>query len=416
MALNVNNLEGNEIADDYTRSSVPKGRWSDTWDVFKSNMGKLLLINIFVLITFVPGIVLIVYRTFFIGAMGLSYPFNPSIMYPLYPDVQGLSERVFLSADLLFYALLFVAGIIASLGISGAAYSIRKLINTHGEFTIKTFFHGIKVCYFTTLLPVTIAILFLFSTLITGDWMRVVIAEGGNAAGAITAYVFIIIATVLACIYCAWLFAVGTTYKVSFLQLFKNAFVLMVGTPIQTIFMAGFALIPVWLYMIGGFFQVLSYIVFILYGFAFIILCWTAFSQWVFDLYVNPNLKAAAEKEKTKKSKEELEAEKEEDDKRKVRELLAAGRSELISHPIMPIAAATAVPPLGKTFSRADLEAVLNGRRQLASDISDYEKEHENDPVYVEYNKLFAERERALPSDTGKKGKKKKISSDNLLK
>jgi hypothetical protein len=38
-----------------------------------------------------------------------------------------------------------------------------------------------------------------------------------------------------------------------------------------------------------------------------------------------------------------------------------------------------------------------------------------SDPVYVEYNKLFADREKALKVDD-KKGRKKKVSSDNLLK
>ena len=41
-------------------------------------------------------------------------------------------------------------------------------------------------------------------------------------------------------------------------------------------------------------------------------------------------------------------------------------------------------------------------------------EQHKNDAKYVEYNKLFAEREKAL-SSTDKKGKKKKISSENLL-
>ncbi|MDE7330613.1 MAG: hypothetical protein K2N30_06000, partial [Clostridia bacterium] len=322
-----------------------------------------------------------------------------------------------LSADLLFYGLLILAGFIASIGISGAAYSIRRLINTHGEFSIKSFFHGIKVCYFNTVLPVTIALLFIFSSLIVGDWMRVEIATGGNSAGAITAYVFIIIATVLACVYSAWLFAVGTSYRVSFTQLFKNSFVLMIGTPLQTVFMSGFSLIPVWLVLIGGFVQVIGFIVFILIGFSFIIICWTGFTQWAFDAYVNPNLKAQKEQAEAQKSPEQLKAEKEEDGKRRARELLAAGRSELIARPIMPISAETSFTSLGKTFTRGDISAVNAGREKIRDDVAAYEAQHLNAPEYLEYNKLFAEREKALQTETDKKGKKKKkISSDNLLK
>ena len=47
----------------------------------------------------------------------------------------------------------------------------------------------------------------------------------------------------------------------------------------------------------------------------------------------------------------------------------------------------------------------------------DFHEAHKHDPVYAEYNKLFAEREKALASPVDKKGKKKKkISADNLLK
>ncbi|MDE6585436.1 MAG: hypothetical protein K2K80_01990 [Clostridia bacterium] len=412
MALNVPNLEGNEIADDYTRQYVPKGRWSDTWGVFKSNFLKLVLINVFVLITFVPGIAIIFFRSMYISGLGLVYPFNSSILYPFYPEVAGLTERLTLSADLLFYALLIVAGFIASIGLSGATYSIRKLINTHGQFSVKGFFHGIKVCYFNTVLPVTFVTAFMFASLTIGDWMRVVSATGGNAAGAVTAYVFIIIATVLVCIYSAWLFAVGTSYRTSFSQLFKNSFVLMIGTPIQTIFMAGFSLIPVWFVMIGGFMQVIGFIIFILFGFSMILLCWNAFTQWTFDAYVNPNLKAAKE-EGAKKNAEENQV----DPQQRARELLAAGKSELIARPIMPVTDSGRFTSLGKTFTRNDLKAVNENREKLYSDVAAYEEAHKNDSVFVEYNKLFAEREKALQSETDKKGKKKnKISSDNLLK
>lgn len=417
MALNVSNLEGNEIAEDYTRQYVPKGRWSDTWGIFKGNFLKLVLINLFVLISFVPGIAIIIFRSAYISGLGLIYPFNSSILYPLYPDVIGMTERLTLSADLLFYALLIPAGFIASLGLSGATYAIRKLINTHGEFTVKGFFRGIKLCYFNTVLPVTFVTVFMFASFLVGDWMRLINVTGGNSAAAVTAYVFIIIATVLVCVYSAWLFAVGTSYRVKASQLFKNAFVLMIGTPVQTVFMAGFSLIPVWLVMIGGFMQVIGFIVFILFGFSMAILCWNGFTQWAFDLYVNPNLKPAKEQETAKKSVKETAEEKEENDRRRARELLAAGKSELIARPIKPVTESARFEGLGKTFTRADVAAVDANREKLYADVAKYEEEHKNDSVFVEYNKMFAEREKALQTETDKKGKKKKkISSDNLLK
>jgi len=413
MALEVTNLEGNEVADDYIRKSVPQGRWSDTWYVFKSNFLKLVLINVFVLITFAPAIAIMIFRSAYLNMLGGVYPFNSSILFPYYSDVTGLAERLTLSADILFYAALIVAGFIAAVGIAGAGYSIRKLINTHGEFSIKGFFHGIKVNYFNTVFPVFVFMAFLYATVLIGDQMRYVQAMGSGAAGEITAYVFAIIATVLVGIYFAWVYAVGTTYKVKITQLFKNSFVLCLGSIIKTVFMAGFSLIPVWLFLIGGFVRIISYVLFIFIGFSFIIICWTAFTQSVFDAYINPTLKAAEEEKKAARTQEEVVA----DEKQRARELLAAGKSELISRPIMPIAAEAVTAGLGGTFTRKDISAVAASREKLGADVAAYENEHKNDTVYVEYNKLFAEREKALTDEVGKKGKKKKkISADNLLK
>ena len=61
-------------------------------------------------------------------------------------------------------------------------------------------------------------------------------------------------------------------------------------------------------------------------------------------------------------------------------------------------------------------EEVLKDRETLEAEVSAYENKHKNEPVYAEYNKLFAEREKALQPETDKKGKKKKkISANNLL-
>lgn len=413
MAFQVDCLEGNEVADDYVRKSVPEGRWSDTWYVFKTNFLKLVLINVFVLITFAPAIAIIFFRSAYLTMLGNVYPFNSSMLFPFYPEVTGMADKLTLSADILFYALIIVAGFIASAGVAGAGYSIRKLLNTHGEFTIKGFFHGVKVNYFNTVFPVTVFMFFLYATFLIGDWMHVIMATGGNSAGAITAYVFIIIATVLVGLYFAWVYAVGTTYKVKLRYLFKNSFVMSIGSILQTVIMAGFSLIPVWLFMIGGVVRLISYAVFIFIGFSFVILCWTAFTQSVFDAFVNPTLKAEEAEKKAQRTEEEVV----EDEKQRARELLVAGKSELISKPVMPVSADAKITKIGKNFTRADMAAVAEDKRKLAADVAAYEEEHKNDAIYVEYNKLFAERDKALPTESDKKGRKKKrISSENLLR
>ena len=420
MAFTVTNLEGNELAEgEYTRTAAQGGRWGDTWSVFKGNFGKIVLNNIFVLLFFIPGIAVMFIRSVYINGLGAQYPFNANtgIGYPAYPGTQGLTESIYLSADLMFYGLLIVAGLIASVGIAGGAYSMKKLLNTHGKFSIKGFFHGVKVSYLNVAAPLTIFMCFFFGCKVIGDWKDLNSARGLSVAGPMTAYVFVIIATVLVGLYCAWMIATGVSYKIKVGQLLKISFVFMIGSPIQTIFFAGLALMPVWLYMIGlsvTFIKYLAYIVFIFIGFSYILLVWMSFTQWVYDLYVTPNLKKAEEEKKAKRTPEQIAKDEADEAKRVAGELLAAGRSELICKPILPIDNEKRIPTLSKTFSRGDLEIVYKNRQMLGDEIKSYEEEHKNDAVYKEYNALFAEREKALKTD--KKSKKNKISADNLLK
>ena len=415
----VASLEGHELADDYVRTHMPKNRWGDTWDLFKSNFVKIVIINVFTLLFFVPGIMVVYFKDVIISQMGTAYPFssNPLFTYPLTPSMQGVQEGVYLSYGLRFYALLFVAGFIASIGLAGACYSIKKLINTHGQFSLKGYFHGVKVCYFNVLLPVELVLLFVYASLVISDWSALQIANGAAKAGPVTAKVFLIIATVIVGVISAWILAVGVSYKVKFKYLIKNSLVLLIGTLLQTVFMLGFALIPVWFLLIGesvAFFKIIGYALFLFFGFSYIILCWLAFTQYVFDMFVTPAIKSEEEARKATLTPKQLAAEKEADEKAIAREILAAGRSELVGRPLRPIKGGTEVREIGMAYGRADIRRVTEDRQKIKGEVNDYIEEHKTDTRYAEYEKLFAEREKAL-STTDKKGKKKKLSKNNLL-
>lgn len=412
-------LEGHELADDYVRTHVPKGRWGDTWHLFKSNFVRFVIINVITLLFFVPGIAVVYMRSVYINQMGLTYPFssNPLFTYPLTPSMQSVPEGIVLSADLLFCSLLIVAGLIASVGLAGACYSIKKLINTHGQFSVKGYFHGVKVCYFNVVLPVTVFLVFFFAACCVSDWAALQIARGYSKGGPVTAKVFIIIATVVVGVICFWLLAVGVSYKVKLKHLIKNSFVLLFATIIQSVLMIGFALIPAWLLLIGQssmIFQIIGYAIFIFFGFSFIILCWLAYTQWVFDMFITPAVKSEEEARKANLTPKQLAAEKEAEEKSIARELLAAGRSELVGRPLRPIEGGTEIKEIGVAYGRADIARVSEDRARIKGEVDAYAEEHKKDTRYVEYEKLFAEREKALATKD-KKGKSKKLDRNNLL-
>lgn len=421
MALsNVSSLEGNELEEGYVRTHAPAGsRWGDTWNIVKNNFVQLVIINVFTLLFFVPGVVVVYFRAGYVSHMGLVYPFgnNALGMYPFTPDMTGTPESITLSADLMFISLLVVAGLIASIGIAGACYSIKKMIKTNGQFHLKDYFRGIKVNYLSVAFPVTIFMFCIFGSICIYDWAMWQIALGAAKAGPIIALVCMIIVTVLVGIYMMWVLAVGVSYKVKLKYLIKNSFVLLIGTILQSVLMIGFALVPAWLLWIGTkvqFFMVLGCLIFIFAGFSFIILCWMAYTQWVFDSFITPAVKSEEEARKAILTPKQLAAEKLAEEKAQAREILAAGRSELVGRPIRPIEGGTEVTEVGIAFSRADVARVADDRAKISGEIKAYYEEHKGETKYVEYEKMFAEREKALNSDK-KKSKKKKVGRDTLL-
>ena len=412
----VHALEGNEISD-YSRSALPEGRWGETWNVFKSNFSKIIISNLFTLLFFVPLIVVVYVRELYVASVSNTYPFSANIGpvgMPSLPNVSGMAESLNMSADMMFYSLAIVAGLIAAVGVAGACYSMKKLVNTRGEFTIRGYFRGVRKCYLNVAFPVALFMIVFFGTVMVSDWKDFVIATGGSSAWPVAATVLMIILCVIVGIVCMWFIAVGVSYKVGPWQTVKNSFILLIGSVVQTLFILALAFIPVWLMLIGGLFMIIAMMFMLVVGFSCVFIVWMSFTQWVFDMYITPNLEAQKERERAKKTPKELAEEKAEEERQVAREMLAAGRSELVGRPMFPIEEQP-LPALGGCFSRADIAEVESGRAALEGRIGAYEEQHKNDERFVEYNKLFAEREKVLKAE-GKKDKKKKISADNLLR
>ena len=97
------------------------------------------------------------------------------------------------------------------------------------------------------------------------------------------------------------------------------------------------------------------------------------------------------------------------------RAILAAGKSKLVSRPIKPIDDSLQVYELPQSFTREDLQRLRESKQNIAEDTEAYEQEHKNDKRYVDYNKQFEEREKALQEETDKKGRKKKRKPPKML-
>ena len=418
-------LEGKERSEDYARSTLPTNRWSLFWDIFKGRFGKLVLVNLIMVVTILPLAALIVWRMLALGVEGTVGPYGAGlgVGYPILPELVGYAEMSMFQADLLFFALFIPAGAIAALGISGGGYIIRNLIWTEGIFVANDFLRGIRRNYWNVFEAVFVFTLILFIARTMGNLSDWLVALGVNGAGWLIAskvmgYIFVALAVLI----CFWMISLGISYKQGPWALFRNAVVMTIGTFPQTVFFAALATFPVFITIFTtGFFSIIMLLILILFGVSYALLVWLDYSQWAFDRFINPNMGIATGRGLYNKEKgKETAAPAAPADSAAMREyrrlIVAQGKSKLVCRPIKPIDDDLEVYQLPDSFSRDDLAKLRESKQAIEDDTRAFEEEHKNDERYVEYNRQFEERERALKEeDEGKKKKKKQPARPKML-
>ncbi len=416
-------LIGKERSEDYARSTLPTSRFGLFWDILKGRFGRLMLVNLLMLVTSLPVVALIIWRYLQIGTAGISGPFGAGMgpSFPYLPDIAGSVESMLLQSDLIFFSLFIPAGVIAGLGISGGFYIIRNLIWTEGIFVANDFLRGIKRNFLNVLEAVLIFTVVLFVARVMGDLADFYVATDAAGAGWMIASKvvgYIIVSFML--LVCLWMISLGINYRQGPWALFRNAVVMTIGTFPQTVFFAALALWPYFLGIFGGlnFLGIIGILFLILIGFSYSGLVWLDYSQWAFDKYVNPAHGIATgrglyNKETGTMNTAPTMSEAQSAAMREYRRQMALnGRSKLASRPVKPIDEGTDPYQLPESFSREDLKKLRESKEEMAKDARAYEEEHKNDEQYVAYNKEFDALEAALREEeseaSGGKKKKKK--------
>ena len=147
----------------------------------------------------------------------------------------------------------------------------------------------------------------------------------------------------------------------------------------------------------------------VLFGLAYTLLVWLDFAQWVFDKYINPKIEGAKVGRGiyNRDGSSQLTGDDSASSIEYQRIILSHGRSRLVARPIKPIDDSLQVYELPQSFTREDLKKLRESKQNIVEDSEAYAEEHKNDLRYVEYNKQFDERERALQEED-MKGKKKR--------
>ena len=408
-------LEGKERDENYARSTLPTGRWSLFWDIFKGRFSKLVIVNLLIIVFCIPLIAVYFLRYMMLVGQGTLLPSNSlGVSWPAVPDIAGLEQQMILSTNLLWGALMVVAALIAAIGISGGIYVIRNLVWTEGIFVANDFWRGIKINAIVVLQSTLFYGVMLYLFTISIDAASVVIATGsGNQTLMVISQVFCYIAIALLTIMFLWMLSMGANYKIKFFRLLKNAFLMTFGMIFHNIFFVVLMAIPVILILLGSFFAMIGYIILILFGLSYMLLVWFDYSQWVFDKYfeskreggkvnrgIYPKAGTGGDQSKAVQPYEAEAAE------------AAKIKSDLASRPIKPITDDLKVYELPESFSRDDLKKLRESKEAIAEDTEKYAEEHKGDEKYVVYNARFEqyeeeEKEKAEDAKGGKKKSKK---------
>ncbi len=410
-------LEGKERDEEYARSTLPTNRWGLFWDIFKGRFSKLVIVNLLMLIFFIPLILVIVLRYLYVEVQGARLPFSGGIGtgYGVIPGMLGLPEQLTLSTDLLFVALMIVGAMIAAVGVSGGMYVIRNMVWTEGIFVANDFWRGIKI-NIVVVLQATVfcgVLLYLLITSINwANWMNAV-GEGNSVLNTISIVISYVAIAILVMMF-LWMLSMGGNYKLKFFQLIKNSFLMSFGLIFQNIFFIICMAIPAIFFLLGGlgtFFMLIGVVIFILFGISYMLLVWFNYSQWAFDKFfeskreggkVNRGIYSKVSKDGGQsKAVQEYEAN---------LEAAMNVKSDLSARPIKPITDELKVYELPETFSRDDLKKLRESKEAIIEDTQKYAEEHKNDEKYVVYNARFEkmEEEKKAAEEEQAKGKGKK--------
>lgn len=396
-------IEGPERSEDYARSTLPTNRWELGWDVFKNNMGKLFGLNLLTLLFLIPMILLLVLRYMTKVANTVTYPFSQNmggLSYPFYPNTAGLESQLTFALNTELFKYLIVGIAVGAVAISGGFYVMRNLVWAEGVMVTSDFFKGVKQNYFVVFFSLLFYAVIMVVSVLSIDMASMMIANNeGIAWLLVIAQVITYLIMALATIMVMFMITLGINYKLSFLNLIRNAFILTIALIPTNIFFVLFS--AVWfIIMFLGFqlFTVLGIVLCFIWGFSLFMLVWTNYSHWVFDKFINDKVPGA------KKNRGIYKNNADGDDGENV---VFEGSKYKDKH-VKPITDYDVeIYELPTSFSRKDLEKLEETKQAMRKDSDQYAEEHKDDHLKApETIEDLMKADAESTAETSKKGEK----------
>ena len=225
-------IEGPERSETYARSTLPTNRWELGWDVFKTNKGKMCGLNLLTMIFLLPALFLVLMRFVLKTTYGKVYPFsqNVGLSYPMFPSTAGLEPNLSLLLNFEVFKFVLIAVLIGAVAISGGFYVMRNLVWTEGVMVTSDFFKGVKKNYFVILFTLIFYVIIMMLSITSLNMSSMMLAaHRGTTWLLVTAQVVTYLIMALVTMMVMYMITLGINYKLSFIKLIRNSFILSIA-------------------------------------------------------------------------------------------------------------------------------------------------------------------------------------------
>jgi hypothetical protein len=373
-------IVGKDRDENYARSTLPSNRTELFWDIIKGHFWKLVLMNLMLIIAFIPVIFLLFARSSLSEVYGGLLPFTGGL-FTGYPFIPGLYEIMFLyemQLDLSMLPFLVPCLMFAGLIMSGIFYIMRNLVWSEAVFIANDFWKGFKSNWLHFIMIMfLLGLVYLFTSMDISILNHVQTFSpnsffGGGFVNNLTkAITYVLAGFFTICAFYA--FTLTVTYKLKFRYLIKNSFLLSLALLPRNILFLALSLSPfliIAVFGLGGMISQLLLGVVLMIGFSLAVLIWSIYSHWVFDKFINDKVEGAI---KNRGIYEKVD-----------RQGRPVPKKSYFKNPkkkkVKPITdEEISISELPVNFSRADLQKLAKEKEFIKQEGEKWAKEHEND-------------------------------------
>ena len=355
--------------DGFYRPKIETGRWSLGMEIMRANFVKLIGFNLFMLLFIAPIAYLILMREAALSQATSLEPFSANLGLGFMPaiNITALPEFLQFKADWSWFIYLPLAILWLGVGLSGGMFVMRNLAWGERVRVYKTFFLGVKRNVLTLLVPSAIFGVVLTASMLAYSYTRYIIALNGSAWYLVVSQILLIIIMIYTGLWYLTAVSMGVTYNSGIFALIKNA--LIVNTVLLPLnaFFAAFGGLIFALLLLGQSFMMLAFLFILMFGVSFFTVVWTVYTQWLFDKFINPNIK-----NKYEPTKEEIEAKKLRDKIEKQAErndgFVTVGQGVMADlGDVKPITEGEISLKIAPYYTRADLERLAKDKAAFES-------------------------------------------------